>query len=302
MHYQQELQRYLQFVKLEKSLSENSVVSYKNDLKRYLRFVANDLQISDLGGIELRHIENYLEELTAMDLSVSSIARNISSIRGFHEFAVVEGMAEANPAELVDLPKQAKNLPDVLNPDEVSAIIDIPNRETDAGIRNAAILETLYATGMRVSELTSLQLDNLIFEIGFIRVVGKGNKERLVPVGEMAQSALEHYIEVVRPRFQSDNNPQKTENKVFLSQRGNPLSRMSIWNIVNDAAERAGIEKNVYPHIFRHSFATHLLEGGADLRAVQEMLGHASINTTEIYTHVDRSLLHQVHKEFHPRA
>ncbi|PAU93628.1 site-specific tyrosine recombinase XerD [Aliifodinibius salipaludis] len=302
MHFQQELQRYIQFVKLEKSLSENSVVSYKNDLERYLRFVANDLQISDLGGIELRHIENYLEELTAMDLSVSSIARNISSIRGFHEFAVVEGMAEANPAELVDLPKKAKNLPDVLNPDEVSAIIDIPNKETDAGIRNAAILETLYATGMRVSELTSLELDNLIFEIGFIRVVGKGNKERLVPVGEMAQSALEHYIEVVRPKFQSDKKPQKAENKVFLSQRGNPLSRMSIWNIVNDAAERAGIEKNVYPHIFRHSFATHLLEGGADLRAVQEMLGHASINTTEIYTHVDRSLLHQVHKEFHPRA
>ncbi|MDZ7657896.1 site-specific tyrosine recombinase XerD [Fodinibius sp.] len=302
MHFQQELQRYLQFVKLEKSLSKNSVVSYKNDLKRYLRFVANDLQISDLGGIELRHIENYLEELTAMDLSVSSIARNISSIRGFHEFAVVEGMAEANPAELIDLPKKAKNLPDVLNPDEVEAIIDIPNRETDAGIRNAAILETLYATGMRVSELTGLELDNLIFEIGFIRVVGKGNKERLVPVGEMAQSALEHYIEVVRPKFQSDKNPQKAENKVFLSQRGNPLSRMSIWNIVNDAAERAGIEKNVYPHIFRHSFATHLLEGGADLRAVQEMLGHASINTTEIYTHVDRSLLHQVHKEFHPRA
>lgn len=302
MHFQKDLERYLQFIKLEKSLSDNSVVSYKNDLERYLRFVANDLQISNLGGIELRHIENYLEELTAMDLSVSSIARNISSIRGFHEFAVVEGMAEANPAELVDLPKKAKNLPDVLNPDEVSAIIDIPNRETDAGIRNAAILETLYATGMRVSELTSLELDNLIFEIGFIRVIGKGNKERLVPVGEMAQSALEHYIEVVRPKFQSDKNPQKAKNKVFLSQRGNPLSRMSIWNIVNDAAERAGIEKNVYPHIFRHSFATHLLEGGADLRAVQEMLGHASINTTEIYTHVDRSLLHQVHKEFHPRA
>ncbi len=302
MHYQQELQRYLQFVKLEKSLSENSVSSYKNDLQRYLRFVANDLQITDLGGIELRHIENYLEELTAMDLSVSSIARNISSIRGFHEFAVVEGMAQANPAELIDLPRQIKNLPEVLNPDEVEAIIDIPNRETDAGIRNAAILETLYATGMRVSELTSLELDNLIFEIGFIRVIGKGNKERLVPVGEMAQSALEHYIELVRSKFQSEKNPQKAGNKVFLSQRGNPLTRMSIWNIVNDAAERARIEKNVYPHIFRHSFATHLLEGGADLRAVQEMLGHASINTTEIYTHVDRSLLHQVHKEFHPRA
>src|SRR5699024_2953401 len=302
MHYQDELQRYLQFIKLEKNLSENSVFSYKNDLERYLRFVARVLRIHKLNGITLQHIEQYLEELSSMDLSVSSIARNISSIRGFHEFAVVEHLAEANPAELIELPKKAKELPEVLNPTEVAAIIDIPNRETDAGIRNAAILETLYATGMRVSELTGLELSNLFFEIDFIRVVGKGNKERLVPVGEVAQKALEHYVEAVRPKFQSDKNPQKAQNKVFLSQRGNPLSRMSIWNIVTDAAERAGIEKNVYPHIFRHSFATHLLEGGADLRAVQEMLGHSSINTTEIYTHVDRSLLHQVHKEFHPRA
>ncbi|MBN2730935.1 MAG: tyrosine-type recombinase/integrase, partial [Balneolaceae bacterium] len=201
-----------------------------------------------------------------------------------------------------DLPKKAKQLPEVLSPDEVAKILDIPNRETDVGIRNAAVLETLYATGMRVSELTGLELDNLFFEIGFIRVVGKGNKERLVPVGEIAQSALEHYIEVVRPKYKSEKNPQKAKNKIFLSQRGNPLSRMSIWNIVNDAAERSGIEKNVYPHIFRHSFATHLLEGGADLRAVQEMLGHSSIITTEIYTHVDRSMLRQVHKEFHPRT
>ncbi|NGP88229.1 site-specific tyrosine recombinase XerD [Fodinibius halophilus] len=302
MHYKKELKRYLQFIKLEKNLSENSVVSYERDLRRYLKFIADDLRIKKLSGVTLHHIEKYLEELSAMDLAVSSIARNISSIRSFHEFAVVEGIARANPAELVELPKKAQNLPEVLDQDEVAAIIDTPNRESDAGIRNAAILETLYATGMRVSELTSLEVDNLIFEIGFIRVIGKGNKERLVPVGEVAQSALEHYIEVVRPKFLSDKDPHKAENKVFLSQRGNPLSRMSIWNVVNDAAERAGIEKNVYPHIFRHSFATHLLEGGADLRAVQEMLGHSSILTTEIYTHVDRSLLHQVHKEFHPRA
>jgi integrase/recombinase XerD len=302
MHFEDELKRYLQFIKLEKSLSENSVVSYKNDLRRYLKFIYDDLRIKKLSGVTLQHIEKYLEELSAMDLAVSSIARNISSVRSFHEFALVEGMTEANPAELVELPKKAKNLPEVLDAEEISAIIDTPDRETDVGIRNAAVLETLYATGMRVSEMVNLELDNLIFEIGFIRVVGKGNKERLVPVGEVAQSALEHYIEVVRPKYLSDKNPQKAKNRVFLSQRSNPLSRMSIWNIVNDAAERAGIEKNVYPHIFRHSFATHLLEGGADLRAVQEMLGHSSIITTEIYTHVDRTLLHQVHKEFHPRA
>lgn len=302
MHFKSELKRYLQFIKLEKGLSENSISAYKNDLQRYLKFVSNDLRIKNLGGISLQHIENYLEELTAMELSVSSVARNISSIRSFHEFAVVEKMAEANPAELIDLPKKTKNLPEVLSPQEVESIIDAPNRDRAVDIRNAAVLETLYATGMRVSELVQLELDNLFFEIGFIRVIGKGNKERLVPVGEKAQTALEHYIEVVRPQYQSEKNLQKSKNKIFLSQRGNPLSRMSIWNIVNDAAERAGIEKNVYPHIFRHSFATHLLEGGADLRAVQEMLGHSSIETTEIYTHVDRSLLHQVHKEFHPRA
>jgi integrase/recombinase XerD len=296
------LKQYLQFIKLEKGLADNSVVSYKNDLERYLGFLSDTLGLKDLGGVSMHHIEQYLEELSAMDLSASSVARNISSIRSFHEFAVIENFAEANPAELIDLPKKAKNLPEVLSADEVRQILETPDRETDAGIRNAAILETLYATGMRVSELTGLELDNLFFEIGFIRVVGKGNKERLVPVGEIAQSALEHYIEVARPKFKSEKNPQKAKNKIFLSQRGNPLSRMSIWNIVNDAAGRAGIRKNVYPHIFRHSFATHLLEGGADLRSVQQMLGHSSIITTEIYTHVDRSLLHQVHKEFHPRA
>lgn len=302
MHYEQELKRYLQFSRLEKGLSDNSLESYENDLRRYLRFLARDLRIKDLGGVTLQHIENYLEELSAMDLSASTLARNISSIRGFHEFASVEGMAEANPAELVELPRKAQNLPEVLNPREIERILETPDRETDAGVRDSAILETLYATGMRVSELTGLQMDSLFFEIGFIRVLGKGNRERLVPVGEVARGALERYIEGPRKRFLSDKNPGKAENRVFLNQRGGSLSRMSIWNIVNDAAEEAGIEKNVYPHIFRHSFATHLLEGGADLRAVQEMLGHSSIITTEIYTHVDRSLLHQVHKEFHPRA
>lgn len=302
MQFQKELQRYLQFIRLEKGLSENSVRAYENDLKRYLKFLAQDLSMGDLAGVTLQHIEKYLEELSAMDLSVSSIARNVSSVRSFHEFAVVEKMTKANPAELVELPKKAHKLPEVLNPKEIARIIEVPNRETDRGVRNAAIMECLYATGMRVSELVNLELDNLYFEIGFIRVIGKGNKERLVPVGEIAQEALEHYIEYVRPNYINSKQPKKAQNRIFLNHRGGPLSRMSIWNIVNDAAEKAGITKNVYPHIFRHSFATHLLEGGADLRAVQEMLGHSSIITTEIYTHVDRSLLHQVHKEFHPRA
>lgn len=302
MAFSKELQRYLQFVKVEKGLAENSTLSYKNDLKRYFLFLKRDCKINDLAGVTLQHIELFLDELAELELSPGTIARNISSIRSFHEFAVVEHFAEANPAELVDLPKKAGKLPEVLSAREVLKIIEQPDRTSDAGIRDAAILETLYATGVRVSELTGLELDNLYFEIGFIRVLGKGHKERLVPVGKMAQSAIEFYIEKVREKFINPENKSKTENKLFLNQRGSPISRMSIWNIVNKYAQKAKIKKNVYPHIFRHSFATHLLEGGADLRAVQEMLGHSSINTTEIYTHVDRSLLHQVHKEFHPRA
>jgi integrase/recombinase XerD len=300
--FESELKHYLQFIKLEKGLTDNSAASYENDLRRYLTFVSQTLKINGLDGITLQHIEQYLEELTDLELAVSTIARNISSIRSFHEFVVVEKLAEANPAELIELPKKAKKLPEVLNPQEVEAIIDEADRTSMAGIRDAAIMETLYASGMRVSELTDLEMDRLFFEIGFIRVVGKGNKERLVPIGEIAQLAIEHYIETARKEFLNPKKPTKSENKIFLNQRGGPLTRMSIWNIVNKYAQKAGIEKNVYPHIFRHSFATHLLEGGADLRAVQEMLGHTSIITTEIYTHVDRSLLHQVHKEFHPRA
>jgi len=300
--FKSELNHYLQFIKLEKGLALNSVESYKNDLDRYLRFLGSDLKIKDLGGVTLQHIEKYLELLTDLNLSVSSISRNISSIRSFHEFAVVEHMSEANPAELIELPKKSKNLPEILSVDEINRIIDTVDRTAKVGIRDAAILETLYATGMRVSELTNLKPERLYFEIGFIRVIGKGSKERLVPVGEFAQSSIEHYLEISRPEFLNKKNPHKAENRIFLNHRGGPLTRMSIWNIVNKYAEKANIKKNVYPHIFRHSFATHLLEGGADLRAVQEMLGHSSIITTEIYTHIDRSMLHQVHKEFHPRA
>lgn len=300
--FDSELKQYLRFIKLEKGLAENSYHSYKNDLNRYLLFVKNDLNIHSLGGITIGHIENYLAELTSMGLAVSTIARNISSIRNFHEFAVAERLAEANPAELIDLPKKAENLPEILHAHEVESIINSIDRSEIAGIRDAAIIETLYASGMRVSELTELSCDKLFFEIGFIRVIGKGNKERLVPVGGPAQEAIEHYTKTARKEFLDHSKPNKSQNKLFLNQRGGPLSRMSIWNIVNKYAKRAGIEKNVYPHIFRHSFATHLLEGGADLRAVQEMLGHTSISTTEIYTHVDRSLLHQIHKEFHPRS
>lgn len=300
--FEEVLKRYLQFARLEKGLAENSLAAYRNDLERYLMFIRVICKIDRLEGITLAHIEQYLEEMGDLGLNTTSITRNISSIRGFHEFTVVEGICPANPAELIDLPKRAHSLPEVLDPAEVDAILNTPDRTKPAGIRDAAILEILYGTGMRVSELTGLTQNSLFFEIGFIRVIGKGDKERLVPVGEPGQQALEHYLETVRPRFLHPTQSGKSKNRLFLNQRGGPLSRTSVWNIVKKYAKHAGIEKNVYPHIFRHSFATHLLEGGADLRAVQEMLGHSSILTTEIYTHIDRSLLHQIHKEFHPRG
>jgi integrase/recombinase XerD len=298
--FDSELERYLQFIRVEKSLSENTVDAYYRDLVRYLRFLDEARGLSDTGAITLDHIEEFLQELVALELSPVTLARTISSIRGFHQFLVVEGLCRANPAELVELPKKARRLPDVLDAEEVIGMIGSPGTETPAGIRDTAILECLYSTGVRVSELTNLQMSQLFLEAGLIRVIGKGNKERLVPAGEYARMALEKYIADARPLFIGSSG--KTRNRVFLNQRGTPLSRMSVWNIVSKAARDAGIKKPVYPHAFRHSFATHLLEGGADLRSVQEMLGHASILTTEIYTHVDRSLLHQVHKMYHPRG
>lgn len=298
--FESELTRYLQFIRVEKSLSGNTVDAYYRDLTRYLRFLGDARGLSDTGAITLDHIEEFLKELVALELSPVTLARTISSIRGFHQFLVVEGICGANPAELLELPKKARKLPDVLDPQEVISMIGTPGTDTPAGMRDTAILECLYSTGMRVSELTGLQMGQLFLEAGLIRVIGKGNKERLVPAGEYARSALEKYIAGARPLF--SGTAGKTRNRVFLNQRGTPLSRMSVWNIVSKAARDARIKKPVYPHAFRHSFATHLLEGGADLRSVQEMLGHASILTTEIYTHVDRSLLHQVHKMYHPRG
>ncbi len=309
------LNQYIQFIRLEKGLSDNSIASYKHDIGRYLTFIHDTIRLRDLGGVSMQHIHNYLQELTAMNLSTGSIARNISSIRGFHAFLMREKLTEANPAKMIDLPRQAKKLPAVLSVEEVDAILSAPDRSTLVGMRDAAILECLYGTGIRVSELIFLQMDQLFFDIGFLRVIGKGNKERLVPLGEPALKAIQAWVEKARPTFAGGAGASagvnsvsglpggaQTQNRVFINQRGAPLSRMTIWNIVRKYSVATGIEKHVYPHIFRHSFATHLLEGGADLRSVQEMLGHVSIITTEIYTHVDRTLLHQVHKEFHPRA
>lgn len=294
------LESYLQFVGLEKGLQPNSLDAYQRDLERYLVFLERARGLQSLDAVDIHHIESFLEELAAMELNASTVARNISSIRNFHKFLVMEDITASNPAEIVDLPKKARKLPDILSPQEVISMLDAFDGEDSASVRNKAMLEVMYAAGLRVSELVNLSLDQLFFEVGFIRVIGKGNKERLVPVGQPAIEAVKMYLD--ESRLRCIKVKKNTLNKVFLNLRGKPISRMSVWNIVQEAALKANVTKKVYPHILRHSFATHLLEGGADLRSVQEMLGHVSILTTEIYTHVDRSLLHQIHKQYHPRA
>ncbi|MCH8568691.1 MAG: site-specific tyrosine recombinase XerD [Balneolales bacterium] len=301
-HKHQLLQQFLQYIRLEKGLAANTTEAYTRDITNYLDFILFVKKIEDPAGITLHHIEDYLFELSEMGLSPSSISRNISSVRSFHVFLMIENICPSNPAKLIDLPRKVRKLPEVLHTEEISRMIECASDSSlgSAPLRDTAILELLYASGMRVSELISLKLDQLYFEIGFIRVFGKGSKERLVPVGGSAVQITQNYIENERPGLISPKS--KSDNTLFLNRRGNPLSRVSIWNLVKKYAASAGVTKPVYPHAFRHSFATHLLEGGADLRSVQEMLGHVSINTTEIYTHVDRSFLQQVYREFHPRS
>lgn len=300
MRFEHFLLDYVSYQSLARGLAENSIVSYRKDLTRYLTFLEQELDVQDITDVTLEEIESYLQTLYDMGLSSRTIARNISSIRGFHDYLVAERITKDNAAEIIELPKFTQKLPDVLDLDEIEQMLDVFEGEKAASIRNKAILETLYGAGMRVSELTGLGVQDCIFEIGFFRVIGKGSKERLVPMGKANKEILSRYMDEVRPLF--FKSADKAKGKVFLNQRGGALTRMSIWNIVQQAAQKANIKKNVYPHIFRHSFATHLLEGGADLRSVQEMLGHSSILTTEIYTHVDRQFLRQNYMEFHPRS
>ncbi len=299
-YFDDERRQYLNFLKIEKGLTRNSLDSYERDLRRYHDFIGRDIGVPDMAGITLEHIETFLKELLALNLSVSSISRNISSIRGFHLFAVMERWCPANPAELIELPRKARKLPEVLDQQEVTSLLETPDRTDLLGKRDAAVLELMYATGLRASETVELENDQLISELQLLRITGKGNKERLVPVGGMAMQALADYQKNARPFLRK--NMSHAKNRLFLSYRGKPLTRMSLWHIVTGAARDAGLQKQIHPHTLRHSFATHLLEGGADLRAVQEMLGHVSILTTEIYTHIDRSFLQEVHKSFHPRA
>ncbi len=292
------LKEYLNILELERNLSDNTTISYKNDITSFFKFL-KEYNISDPSQIETEHISKFFNSLKDIGLTSSSAARYFSSIKGFFKYLYINRYIVKNPMEKISSPKLSKNLPVVLSIDEVDRMLSKPDTTDKLGLRDKALLEIFYACGLRVSELINLKISSLYFSEEIIRVTGKGSKERLVPIGRSAVKWTEEYIKTSRTILKRGI---KSENYVFLNSRGSKLSRMGVWKIVDRYSREAEINKEVHPHTFRHSFATHLLEGGADLRAVQEMLGHADISTTQIYTHVDREYIKQEHKQFHPRG
>jgi integrase/recombinase XerD len=291
------LQQFIDFLRVERSLAQNTQVAYQTDLNRYVDFIANQ-QISQPEQIQPRHIVQYVNLLNDIGLELTSVSRNISAIRMFHRFLMGENHCQHDPSQAISFPKLVHRLPSVLDIMEIETLMQQPDTSDLLGCRDRAMLEFLYATGVRVSELLSVKQTDLYFEDEFVRVFGKGSKERIIPIGEEAI----HYVTEYQKSTRSVLAQRGFDKDVlFLNSRGRPMSRMGFWKILRKYIEQAGITKHVSPHTFRHSFATHLLEGGADLRAVQEMLGHVDISSTQIYTHLDREFIKQVHRQFHPR-
>ena len=284
-------------VLFEKGLSDNTQMAYQNDLKRFLVFL-DDHRVTHICEAPAELTRQFVHELSDLGLTPASLARNITTLRMFYRFLIGESICESDPTVHVDLPKKVRKLPSFLEIHEMNRLLDQPDLSEPLGLRDRALLELLYATGMRVSELVELPQSALMLEEGFARVFGKGSKERLVPVGDVAVSFVKRYQETVRPKLASY---RKGGDILFLSVRGRPLTRIAVWIILKNYVIQAQIGKNISPHTIRHSFATHLIEGGADLRSVQEMLGHSDISTTQIYTHLDRDYLKEVIQTFHPR-
>lgn len=294
---QRHLHDFLHFLRIERNAAHNTAVSYQNDLSRYLSFLQNQ-GIEDLRQVRPAHIIKLVQTLVELGLAPASTARNLSAIRMFHRFLLMENTLDFDPTANLVFPKRPARLPVALTQTEVEAVLRQPDLSQPLGIRDRAMLEFLYATGVRVSELIGARKSDLFFNEGFVRVTGKGSKERIVPVGTQAIGFTQTYLRDVRPVLAKAG---KSGDFLFLNWRGHPLTRMGFWKILRTYTTKAGIQKPISPHTFRHSFATHLIEGGADLRAVQEMLGHADISSTQIYTHLDREYLKEVHQQFHPR-
>jgi len=285
------------YLQLERSLSENSVEAYLRDVEKLTQYLSESRKLRTPAEIELRDLEKFLKWIAQFGVTASSQARIISGIRAFYKYCLLENIVTRDPALLLEAPKLKRALPDVLNFEEIENIISQIDLSKPEGGRNKAILETMYSCGLRVSEVINLKIPHLHLDVGFIRVIGKGDKERLVPVGRAAVKQINIYKNSIRVQV----TPLRgSEDILFLNNRGGRLSRVMIFLIIKGLARKAGIKKKISPHTFRHSFATHLVEGGADLRAVQEMLGHESITTTEIYTHLDREFLRKTLEKFHP--
>lgn len=294
---------YFNFLRNEKSLSENTLNSYSYDLEKFFSYLDKSGKVSDLKVIKESDVNNFLNYLNSGSskkndkFSAKSLSRYISSLKSFFKYLESENVIESNPMENLDAPKTSRLLPDVLSIEEVSDLLSIPDTGNKLGLRDKAMLETMYASGLRVSETINLEISGIFFNEEFIRVFGKGSKERIVPIGKTALKFITKYIKESRELLKKKNS----DNILFLNFRGGKLSRMAVLDIIRKYSLLAGIKKSVHPHTLRHSFATHLLQGGADIRIIQEMLGHSDISTTQIYTHIDKDYLIEVHKTFHPR-
>jgi integrase/recombinase XerD len=292
------IRQFRHYLTLERSLSANSIEAYTRDVQKLADYVSREFPSKSPLELELEHLRRFVTALAMLEISAYSQARIISGIKAFYRFLMYEDRITEDPAQLLEAPKLGRKLPDTLSFPEIEMLLEaIPLGESE-GHRNRAMIEMLYSSGLRVSELVELKKSQIFTEVGFLKVIGKGNKERLVPIGKAAL----HYLKLYDEHVRTHQTPEKGhEEYVFLNRRGQKLSRVMVFLIIKKTAVKAGIQKSISPHTFRHSFATHLIEGGADLRAVQEMLGHESITTTEIYTHLDRDYLRQVLTEFHPR-
>jgi integrase/recombinase XerD len=285
------------YLQLEKSLSPNSIEAYLHDIEKLLQFLQLNKNLKTPGEIELKDLQQFVKWIARLDMTASSQARIISGLKAFYKYCLIEKIAAKDPTILLSSPKLKRTLPDTLSFEEIESIIGKIDLSKPEGVRNRALIETMYSCGLRVSEVVALKLSNLYLDVGFIKVTGKGNKERLVPIGRDAVKHINIYRENIRVHIAIRKGQ---EDILFLSRRGAQMTRVMIFLVIKTLARQAGIAKNISPHTFRHSFATHLVEGGADLRAVQEMLGHESITTTEIYTHLDRDYLRETLQRFHP--
>ncbi len=287
------------YLQLERSMAENTVEAYIHDVCMFREHIIQIYPNISLENILIEHLQSFLENITEMELAVGTQARVLSGLKSFFKFLLLEEVIKNDPTELLEAPKLKRSLPNVLSIEDIELLFNCIDLSKPEGQRNRAMLETMYSCGLRVSELIGLKISNLYLDIGLIKVLGKGNKERLVPIGDTAINQINLYKNYVRtqlPKIKPNN-----EDFIFLNRRGTALSRVMVFMILKDLAEKTQLPQNIYPHILRHSFATHLVEAGADLRAVQEMLGHKNITTTEIYTHLDTSYLHETLNKYHPR-